>query len=106
MSLARLIEGPWPFLESRLLEELGEDEGRSPFQERWVILPDRRLGRHLRRVAGRHLGATIGIRFLGLEEAAERILVDSEGGPAPRLSDLARDLIIRLKADGTASVAR
>lgn len=95
MSLERLIEGPWPFLESRLLEELGGDEGRSPFQERWVILPDRRLGRHLRGVAGRHLGATIGIRFLRLEDAAERILLDSEGGPAPRLSDLARDLIIR-----------
>jgi RecB family exonuclease len=95
MSLERLIEGPWSFLEPRLLEELGADEGHLPFQQRWIILPDNRLGRHLRRVAGRQLGAIIGIRFLSLEDVAERILADSERGLSPRLGDLARDLIIR-----------
>jgi RecB family exonuclease len=95
MSLELLIEGPWSFLESRLLEELGGDEGRLPFQEQWVIVPDTRLGRHLRRMAGRRLDAAIGIRFLGMEDAAESLRVDSDARPSHRLGDLARDLIVR-----------
>lgn len=96
MSLDRLAEGPWTFLESTLLEELEASAPASPFQERWLIVPSRHVRDHLLGLIARRLGAVAGLKILLFPDVARAILSGAAGGAPPHLGDLGRALLIRL----------